>query len=149
MKRMISNQSVPAETLLAHVVYEDVAEAIARLSSAFGFREHFRYGDPDRPAGAQICLGKACIMLRETRPGEQTPKQLGSATQSLTIFLEDVDEHFQRAKAAGVKITEPLNETAYGERQYGAEDLAGHHWLFSRHARDVRPEEWGASVANV
>ena len=86
MRRVISNQSVPADTLLAHAVYEDVAEAIARLSSAFGFREHFRYGDPDRPAGAQIRLGKACIMLRETRPGEQTPKQLGSATQSLTIF---------------------------------------------------------------
>jgi uncharacterized glyoxalase superfamily protein PhnB len=42
---------------------------------------------------------------------------------------------------------EDLHETAYGERQYGVEDLEGHHWLFSRHARDVDPAEWGATVA--
>jgi uncharacterized glyoxalase superfamily protein PhnB len=32
----------------------------------------------------------------------------------------------------------PAHETVYGERQYGAEDLEGHHWLFSRHARDAK-----------
>ena len=26
-------------------------------------------------------------------------------------------------------------------------DFAGHHWLFSQHARDVSPEEWGAAVS--
>ena len=59
------------------------------------------------------------------------------------------DAHFQRAKAAGAKIVEQLHETGYGELQYGAEDLDGHHWLFSRHARDVSPEEWGAKVAQT
>jgi hypothetical protein len=41
---------------------------------------------------------------------------------------------------------EDLHETMYGERQYGARDLDGHHWLFSTHARDVSPVEWGATV---
>ena len=41
---------------------------------------------------------------------------------------------------------EEPHETVYGEFQYAAEDLDGHHWLFSRHARDLRPEEWGATV---
>ena len=40
---------------------------------------------------------------------------------------------------AGARIVEDLHETAYGELQYGVEDLEGHHWLFSRHARDVTP----------
>ena len=40
-----------------------------------------------------------------------------------------------------------LNETAYGERQNAAEDLESRHRLFSRHVRDVSPEEWGATVA--
>jgi uncharacterized glyoxalase superfamily protein PhnB len=31
----------------------------------------------------------------------------------------------------------------YGERQYTAEDLAGHHWTFSETLADVAPEEWG------
>ena len=50
----------------------------------------------------------------------------------------------ERTKAAGGRIVEELQVTFYGERQYGVEDLDGHHWLFSQHARDVGPEEWGA-----
>jgi uncharacterized glyoxalase superfamily protein PhnB len=44
------------------------------------------------------------------------------------------------------EIVEELHETPYGERQYGAEDLEGHHWLFAKHIRDVAPAEWGARV---
>ena len=62
------------------------------------------------------------------------------------MFVEDVDSHFERTKLAGAKIVEDLHETIYGERQYGVEDLDGHHWLFSQHARDVSPDEWGATV---
>jgi hypothetical protein len=31
----------------------------------------------------------------------------------------------------------------YGERQYRAEDPAGHQWTFSETLADVAPEEWG------
>jgi hypothetical protein len=56
---------------------------------------------------------------------------------------------FRKAKSAGAKIVEDLNETCYGERQYGAEDFDGHHWLFSQHARDLGPDEWGAKVSGT
>ena len=144
---MISNRSVPTNVMLAHIVYDDVAAAIDWLSRVFGFEEHYRYGDPDAPAGAQMHLGEAWIMLRAARPGEATPERLGERTQSLTVFVEDVDAHYARAREAGATIVEELNETMYGERQYGAVDLGGHHWLFSTHSRDVAPEEWGAVVA--
>jgi uncharacterized glyoxalase superfamily protein PhnB len=108
----------------------------------------FRYGDEGgQVQGAQMHLGDAWIMLSSARPGRGSPAQLGSATQSLTVFVPDVDAHFERAKAACAKIVEDLHETEYGERQYGVEDLDGHHWLFSRHARDVNPAEWGAKLA--
>ncbi|MGH9510901.1 MAG: VOC family protein [Terriglobales bacterium] len=146
---MIENRSVPPDTVLPHIVYRDVAEASAWLARVFGFTEHYRYGNP--AGGAQMYLGKAWIMLRSARErgGERTPRQLGGGTQSLTVFVEDVEAHFQRAKLAGAKIVEELNETMYGELQYGAEDLDGHHWLFAKHARDVSPEEWGAKVSNI
>ena len=60
----------------------------------------------------------------------------------LTVFVDDVDAHYQASKAAGATITEDLNETMYGERQYVATDLAGHSWLFSMHVNDVDPAEW-------
>jgi uncharacterized glyoxalase superfamily protein PhnB len=35
----------------------------------------------------------------------------------------------------------------YGERQYEAEDPAGHRWIFSETLRDTQPEEWGGTTA--
>jgi uncharacterized glyoxalase superfamily protein PhnB len=138
------NRSVPVDTVLPHVVYQNLPEAIAWLHRVFGFEEYYRYGAP--PAGGQIRAGRAVIQVRQARGQQQSPAQLGYGTQSLTIFLDDVDGHYARAKAAGANILEQPHETEYGEYQYAAEDLDGHHWLFSRHARDCSPEEWGATM---
>jgi uncharacterized glyoxalase superfamily protein PhnB len=99
----------PPNTVLPHIFYADVAEAVSWLTGAFGFTEHYRYGDPGGPpSGAQMWLGSAWIMLRRARTGSASPAQLGYGTQSLTVFIEDVGEHFQRAKSAGVRIIEDL-----------------------------------------
>jgi len=143
---VISNRSVPTNILLSHLAYPDVSEAAAWLTKTFGFREHFRYGDP--VSGAQLYLGNAFLMVHGPKQGRSSPAQLGSATQSLTVFVDDVDAHHQHTKSAGARIVEDLHETEYGERQYGVEDFAGHLWLFSRHARDVSPIDWGAVVTH-
>ncbi len=144
----MTNRSVPADTVLPHIYYQDVAEATAWLTETFGFTEHYRYGDPGGPvSGAQMQLGGAWVMLKRAREDSASPAQLGYGTQSLTVFVDDVDAHFSTAKSAGARIVEQLNTTVYGERQYGVEDLDGHHWIFSRHARDLSPDEWGATIA--
>ena len=141
------NRSVPADTVLPHVTYRNLDEAIGWLSKTFGFQEHYRYGEP--VAGAMMHIGEAWVMAASARPGSASPAEAGCRTQMLTIFVEDVDGHFARTKASGATIFEELHETVYGERQYGAVDLEDHRWLFSRHARDVSPEEWGATVAKA
>src|SRR5262245_21447384 len=145
---MLKNRSVPADALLPHIIYQDLAEAIPWLSRAFGFSEHYRYGDPGSPDGAQMHLGDAWIMLKRARVGrESSPEKAGQRTHYLTVFVDDVDAHYEKVKAEGARIVEEINETCYGERQYGVEDYEGHHWLFSQHARDVNPDEWGATIA--
>lgn len=140
----MKNRSVPVDTVLPHVYYRDVVEAVAWLTKMFGFREHYRYGDP--VSGAQVHLGEAYLMLKRARDGWKSPAELGFGTQSLTIFFPDVETHFENAKAGGARIVEDLHETVYGELQYCVEDFAGHHWLFSRHARDLSPRDWGANM---
>lgn len=139
------NRSVPSETVLPHVNYRNLGDAIVWLTATFGFQEHYRYGDG--PSGGQMWAGKAAIQVRQADNGRKSPAQLGYGTQSLTIFVDDVDAHYAHAKAAGANILEEPHETAYGEYQYVAEDLDGHHWLFSRHVKDVNPEDWGAVVS--
>lgn len=143
----MTNRSVPANIVLPHVVYTDVAGAVVWLARVFGFAEHFRYGDPAAPSGAQVCLGDAWFMLSSARPGRTSPRDAGCATQMLTVFVDDVDAHYRKTQAAGARIVEELHETIYGERQYVAEDCEGHHWVFSRHVRDLSPAEWGATIA--
>ena len=142
------NRSVPVNTVLPHITYRNLADALAWLTATFGFTEHYRYGEPGvRIDGAQMHLGDIWIMLNTVWPGRTSPAEAGYRTQSLTIFVGDVDEHYNKTKAAGARIVEDLHETFYGERQYGVEDLEGHHWLFSQHVRDVSPAEWGATIA--
>lgn len=142
---MITNRSVPTDILMPHVAYQDLGQAIDWLGLVFGFEEQYRYGNP--LSGAQMHLGDAWIMAIQAKQGRSSPKQLGYGTQSLTIFVEAIEEHFQRAKAAGAMLVEALHETVYGELQYAVEDLDGHLWLFSRHAHDADPASWGATVA--
>ena len=110
-----------------------------------GFREHFRYGQPI--SGAQMLLGAACVMVHGTRPGSASPSAIGCRTSSLTVLLDDVDAHFERAKTAGAKIVEEPHETVYGrEFQYAAEDPEGHLWIFGATRATWVPREWGATV---
>jgi len=112
------NRSVPTDIVLPHVVYENVA----------------------------VHLGNAYIMLTSARSDSASPAKLGYHTQYLTVFVDDVNVHYEKAKSAGARIVEELNETIYGEREYGVEDLEGHRWLFSQHARDISSDEWGATI---
>ena len=139
------NRSVPISSVLPHVYYHDVEEALSWLGQAFGFTEHYRYGDP--VSGAQIRAGSAFVMIKRAGLETSLPDQLGYGTQSLTIFIDDVEAHCEHARAAGAQISEEPHETIYGEFQYAARDLAGHHWIFSRHAHDLYPAQWGADVA--
>ena len=41
---------------------------------------------------------------------------------------------------------EPTDQM-YGERQYNAEDLAGHRWTFTQTLADVDPADWGGQLS--
>ncbi|HEY1159793.1 MAG TPA: VOC family protein [Terracidiphilus sp.] len=138
---------MPTDIVLPHVSYQNVVEACEWLTRVLGFTEAFRHGDP--VSGIQMYLGGACLMLHRAREGCLSPAQLGYGTQMLTIIVENVDAHFRKAVQEGARIVEALHETVYGERQYGVEDIEGHRWLFSQHARDVNPAEWGATVGQI
>jgi uncharacterized glyoxalase superfamily protein PhnB len=142
---MLKNRSVPTDTILPHVLYQNIDAAIAWLIRAFGFKEYYRYGEP--VSGAQMRFGNATIQLSRAKPGSLSPAQLGYGTQSLTVFVEDIEAHFNRTKSTDATLVEDLHETVYGELQYAVKDLEGHLWIFSRHARDLSPKEWGATMA--
>jgi uncharacterized glyoxalase superfamily protein PhnB len=141
----MKNRSVPVDTVVPHLTYRDIDAAATWLTRVFHFTEHFRYGTP--VSGIQMQLAKACIMLHSPREGTSSPADLGFRTNTLTIILDDVAPHYAHAREAGATLVEELHETIYGERQYAATDLDGHLWIFSQHAHDLSPADWGATLA--
>ena len=74
---------------------------------------------------------------------ERRPPRPGEVTHSVTVRVDDVHAHCERARAHGARIVMEPVDFEYGERQYTAEDPAGHQWTFSETLDDVDPGEWG------
>jgi len=61
----------------------------------------------------------------------------------VTVRVEDARAHCEQAREHGARILMEPTAFEYGERQYSAEDFAGHRWTFSETLADVAPEAWG------
>jgi len=48
------------------------------------------------------------------------------------VYVDDVDKHYERAKAAGAEIHMEPTDQPYGDRRYDTEDLEGHNWFFAQ-----------------
>ena len=142
---MIENRSAPPGPIVPTIAYDDVSKAIDWLCAAFGFSERLR--TPPEPKGsihhAQLAVGLGSVILTG---GAARPN--GSA-ESLMVRVQNVDAHFEHAQAYGARIINSPKTAEFGERQYSAEDLAGHRWVFTESVADVEPEKWGAHVASI
>jgi uncharacterized glyoxalase superfamily protein PhnB len=143
---MVVNRSAPRATVVPILVYEDVGEAIDWLCDVFGFKERLRASAPgDAVAHAQLDVAEGAIMLGR-QGAEFRPPRPDEVSQYVTVHVDNVDEHFERARKRGARILKPPANMPFGERQYTAQDVGGHR-TFSQSIADVSPEEWGATPA--
>ena len=136
---MKANRSIPAATVIPVLTYPDVRQAVAWLSTAFGFVERVRIGEDHR---AQLRFGDGALIVSDVR-GNRRPPRAGEVTHAVMVRVDDARAHCERARAHGARILMEPTDFEYGERQYQAEDPAGHQWTFSETLTDVAPEAWG------
>jgi uncharacterized glyoxalase superfamily protein PhnB len=139
------NRSIPSASVIPVLVYPDVRAAVAFLEDAFGFVERVQIGEDHR---AQLAFGDGAVIVGDVR-GERRPPRAGEETHSVVVRVDDARAHCEHARAHGAKILMEPTDFEYGERQYSAEDPAGHRWTFSETLRDVEPEEWGGITRNA
>lgn len=136
-RRRVENRTMPPSTVIPQLTYDDVSEAIDWLCDKFGFVERWRAGDHR----AQLSLGDGTVAITEPRTSNVRP-----GPRDIMVRIEDAAGHCERARARGARIVSEPRDYRYGERQYTAEDLGGHHWCFSESIADVAPEEWGGTT---
>jgi uncharacterized glyoxalase superfamily protein PhnB len=117
--------------------YQNAPAALAWLAKAFGFTTLMEAPAPDGSiAHAEMKLGQGVIMLGPARDDPANP--LAAVKQGIYVYVEDVDAHYARAKAAGASIVRELENTPYGSREYSVRDLEGFVWGFGTYRPEMK-----------
>jgi uncharacterized glyoxalase superfamily protein PhnB len=133
----------PVQSVVPMLSYEDGVAALAWLHRAFGFQEIARYTDSDgRLSHGEMRAGAGLIMLASPTPDYQSPKRHREVCDharkwstvpwiidGVLVYVDDLERHFARAKAAGATILSDIEQGPPG-RRYRAEDIEGHRWFF-------------------
>jgi uncharacterized glyoxalase superfamily protein PhnB len=126
------------------IFYDDAAAAIDWLCKAFGFKLRLKVeGDGGAIVHSELEYGDGVVMVASTHrdPRWKSPRSVLGNTQSLQVYVDDVEAHAAHAKASGAKITKAPEMHDYGEgywadKGYEAEDHEGHIWWFSERVKD-------------
>jgi uncharacterized glyoxalase superfamily protein PhnB len=116
-----------------YLLYEDGAGAIDFLTKAFGFREKMRSAGEAGGFHAELEIAPdgGLIYLGQRPAGFRNPAVVGK-TSLVYVIVDDVDRHYESAKAAGAQIVDEPKDQSYGYRHYGCVDPQGHEWWFAQ-----------------
>jgi uncharacterized glyoxalase superfamily protein PhnB len=129
--------------------YQDPAAAIDWLCDAFGFELRLKVeGDAGEIVHSELTYGDGLVMVGGANSHKEawqammkSPKDVGGAnTQSLCLFVDDVDAHCAHARQRGARVMREPSTSDYGDdywtdRSYGALDPEGHLWWFMQRLR--------------
>jgi uncharacterized glyoxalase superfamily protein PhnB len=133
-----------AQRVIPMLSYEDAGRAADWIGEAFGFRETGRWADDDGTVThVNLELGGGVVMLGYPSADYQSPRHHAEVCEharkwsetpyivdGVLVYVDDIDTHYERAQAAGATILS--DNPGVGQRQYRAEDLEGHRWMFAQ-----------------
>jgi PhnB protein len=126
-------------------MFKEARRAMEFYKRAFGATERFAMPRPDGKGvmHAELLIGDSIIMMGEENPSEpcKSAETLGGSPVSFYIYLENVDEAFQRALEAGAETRMPVQDMFWGDRVGTVQDPFGYSWSLATHTKDLTPKE--------
>lgn len=138
-----------AQRVIPMLAYEDAGRAAEWICHAFGFREVQRFADRggtvtdvllERDDGATVLVGHPHDAYEGPRKHAEHCAAAAHwldrpvIVDGLVVYVDDIETHHAAAVTAGARILSGL-ETNPLQRQYRAEDLEGHRWMFATRVR--------------
>jgi uncharacterized glyoxalase superfamily protein PhnB len=134
--------------IIPMLAYEDASKAAEWLARAFGFTEIERFKDGRGVVtdvvmeleGGQVIIGHPSDKYEGPRRHARSCTAMSSwldhpyIVDGVHVEVSDVDAHFDRARRAGARILSEIEANDF-QRQYRAEDLEGHRWMFATAVR--------------
>jgi uncharacterized glyoxalase superfamily protein PhnB len=127
------------------LVLRDARKAVEFYKKALGAEELMVMPGPDGKGvmHAEIRIGNSIVMMGEECPGApcKSAETMGGSPVSFYLYVENVDEAFKVAVAAGAEVEMPVQEMFWGDRMGSVRDPFGYSWSLATHTRDLTPEE--------
>jgi PhnB protein len=112
------------------------AAVIDFIKQAFGAQEMMRMNNPDGSIGhTELRLRDSVIMLGGARD------QWKAMPTMLYLYVEDVDDSYRRAIAAGATSMKEPSDQFYGDRTAAVVDMSGNQWWLATHKEELSAEE--------
>ncbi|MDE2966405.1 MAG: VOC family protein [Chloroflexota bacterium] len=140
------------QRIVPGLTYADAPAAIDWLCRVFGFEEVRRMEVGDgRIGNAALSLHGEQIMLASPfeEAGTMSPRDLPALHQQITVYIDDVDAHFEHAQAEGAEVLAEPADQFWGGRTYWVEDLEGHRWTFQQQIRSVPDDQSAAEMLKI
>lgn len=138
-------------TVTPYLICRGAAAALEFYKAAFGATEVSRFEHEGKIAHAEVRIGDSLVCVADEYPEMEikSPQTVGGTPVQLLVYVADVDAVVERAVAAGAKITRPVADQFYGDRNGGVEDPFGHSWFIATHKEELSPEEIARRAATA
>ena len=154
-----ADQPIPPgmRTLTPHMWFNgNCRDAIDFYKAAFGATlQGSLVADPNnqRVMHAMLQIGDTPVMLADAVPGNWEQGPTSGATMGFWMYVEDVDQSFEKAKAAGCKVLMEVEDAFWGDRMGKLKDPFGHtwavasqRWIYTEEEIAQNEQEWISSL---
>lgn len=140
-------------TISPCIWYRDPRAAIAWLEQAFGFEARMIVDDGSGGViHSELWILDGYVMVVGPPSGAAiSPAAFGGrSSQSTHVQLaEGLDDHCERARAAGARIQREPATMPYGDRVYTCLDPEDHPWSFGQTLKVMTPEEMAKATGKT
>lgn len=135
----------PTNTVTPHLICRDAAAAIDFYKRAFAAVETFRLPGPDGKTIMHACImiGNSPVYLVDENPqwGALSPLSLKGTPVTIHLRVENVDEFYAQAIAAGGQVKMSPADMFWGDRYGVLLDPFGHQWSIATDKKNYTPEQ--------
>jgi PhnB protein len=129
-------------TVTPQLTLDNAARTIEWYKKALGAEEIGRHLGPDgKVMHAELRIGNSRVIVHDVMPGSNGPQAYGGSPVSMWLYVENSDELFKRATAAGGQVQMPLEDQFWGDRAGAVGDPEGFTWWIATRREDLTDTE--------